>query len=73
VTVLKNGKNVISGSLAEVFSQLEVLEEAGLEAPLVTQVAASMRKSGWALPQGLVRQDALVRAVAELVKVGAHE
>ncbi len=73
VTVLKNGKNVISGSLAEVFSQLEGLGEAGLEAPLVTRVAARLRKSGWALPQGLVRQDELARAVAELLKVGVHE
>jgi hypothetical protein len=64
---------VISGSLAEVFSRREVLVEAGLEAPLVTRVAASMRKSGWALPQGLVRQDELVRAVEELVKGGVHE
>lgn len=73
VTLLKHGKDVISGSLAEVFSRREVLEEAGLEVPLVTRVAASMRKSGWTLPEGLVRQDELVRAVAELVKVGVHE
>jgi len=73
VTVLKNGKDVISGALAKVFSRRDELEEAGLEAPLVTQVAASMLKSGWALPRGLVRQDELVRAVAELVKAGVHE
>jgi len=36
-------------------------------------VAASMRKSGWALPTGLVRQEELVRAVAELVKAGEYE
>ena len=73
VTVLKNGSDVISGWLAEVFSQGERLEEAGLEVPLVSRVAAIMRKSGWALPEGLVRQDELVHAVAELAKVGGHE
>jgi energy-coupling factor transport system ATP-binding protein len=72
VTVLKNGNDVISGSLAEVFSQVERLEEAGLEPPLVPRVADSMQKMGWALPTGLVHQDDLVRAVSALEKAGAH-
>ena len=54
VVVMNSGKVVLDGIPSEVFTNIQELLEAGLEAPLAGEVAALLRERGVALPDGIV-------------------
>jgi energy-coupling factor transport system ATP-binding protein len=68
LTVLQEGRSVLSGTTAEVFSRGELLRAQGLGVPVAVELAEGLRGRGWPLPQGLVHEEELVEALAELVR-----
>lgn len=64
LTVLADGRDVLHGSVGEVFAQGALLRPLNLEPPVVTQVAEGLRAHGWALPAGITDARALIAALA---------
>lgn len=65
VVVMEKGKVKLTGSPAEVFSQVDVLEKTGLEAPLAAKLAFELRKSGEKLPEGIITNEELAKALCQ--------
>lgn len=68
LTVMHQGRSVLSGSTLDVFSQEQVLQGYGLVPPLSVQVAAAMRKKNWPLPRNILTSDMLRRAAEQAVQ-----
>ncbi|TLN09551.1 ATP-binding cassette domain-containing protein, partial [bacterium] len=51
VTVLHEGRDVRTGTAAEIFSEGQQLHDWGLEAPIAVQVADRLRQRGWPVPR----------------------
>lgn len=64
VTVLRQGRVQLAGDVAEVFAQVETLQELGLDVPVVTQLVHGLRAAGWDVPATLFQQEALLNWVA---------
>lgn len=60
LTVLHKGRTLLDGAAEEVYSNVGLLEEHGLEAPLVTRAAARLRELGWEIPRCILRISDLV-------------
>jgi energy-coupling factor transport system ATP-binding protein len=71
LTLLKSGKDVLSGSTQAVFSNQELLSQAGLEPPLVTRVGQRLRNLGWPLPEGVIHSEDLVSLLEQTLAGGA--
>ncbi len=71
LTLLQSGKDVLSGSTPEVFSNQELLYQAGLEPPLVTRVGLRLRRLGWPLPEGVIHSGDLVTLLEQTLAGGA--
>ncbi|MDZ4159100.1 MAG: ATP-binding cassette domain-containing protein, partial [Anaerolineaceae bacterium] len=69
VTVLNEGRDIVTGSTADIFSQTERLKTLGMEPPLVTLVAEGLRGLGWQIPAGITSGDVLVQQL-ECVMAG---
>lgn len=67
VTVLQEGRNVRTGSAAEIFSEGKTLHDWGLEAPIAVQVADLLRARGWPVPLEAITTEKLVAAMTGLV------
>ena len=63
VVVMHQGKIVMTGTPAEVFSRPKELEKLSLEAPFAACVAAELRQHGVKLPDGIVKDEDLVGAL----------
>lgn len=72
VTVLDRGKDVMQGSAEGVFSAVEQLESFGLEPPLVSKVAATLRDRGWPLPPCTLRVEGLLSCVSRILEAGSE-
>jgi len=59
VIVLDNGKVVLTGSPAQVFSQVDRLKELGLDAPLAAEVACQLRAAGLDIAPDVITDDQL--------------
>jgi energy-coupling factor transport system ATP-binding protein len=68
LTLLKSGKDVLSGSTSTVFSSEENLRQSGLEPPLVTQVSQRLRAQGWPLPEGVIHSKDLVSFLEQILE-----
>ena len=66
LTLCNRGRDVLSGSVADVFTQSELLQGLGLELPIVAQVVEGFRTRGW--PISMIITDAAV-LVEVLVKI----
>ncbi|MGI6262768.1 MAG: energy-coupling factor transporter ATPase [Succiniclasticum sp.] len=64
IVVMKKGKILFQGTPKEVFSRVDELEELGLEAPLAAKVASELRKAGIPLPDGIITNEELAKALA---------
>lgn len=71
VTVLHEGRDVRTGTAAEIFSEGQQLHDWGLEAPIAVQVADRLRKRGWPVPREAITTEGLVAAMSGLVTVEA--
>ncbi|MDR3572503.1 MAG: energy-coupling factor transporter ATPase [Anaerolineaceae bacterium] len=67
LTVVNNGRDVMSGSTRQIFSQSDRLKELGLEPPIVTRVSDGMRKQGWPLSAGITTRAVLIEEVGQLM------
>jgi energy-coupling factor transport system ATP-binding protein len=66
VIVMDEGKIVMQGTPREVFTQVEELKKYRLDVPQVTELAYELRKSGLAIPEGILTVDELVREITSL-------
>ena len=65
VIVMDQGRIVMQGKPAEVFSRVEELQALHLEAPLAATVAADLRRAGLNLPQGIITNEELAEALCQ--------
>ena len=68
LTLLKSGKDVLSGPNSAVFSNQDILSQAGLVPPLVTRVGLGLRQRGWPLPEGVIHADDLVNLLEQTLQ-----
>jgi len=66
VFVMDNGKVAMEGTPRDIFSQVEKLKELRLDVPQVTLLAHEFKKSGLALPDGILTKEELVEALMKL-------
>lgn len=68
VIVMDHGKVVMQGTPREVFSHVEELKSYRLDVPQATLVAHELKKSGLALPDGILSNEERVEALEKLKK-----
>lgn len=66
VFVIDDGDLVMQGTPKEIFSQVETLQEYGLDVPQVTEVAYLLRKEGVDLPADILTIEEMVGAICQL-------
>jgi ABC-type multidrug transport system ATPase subunit len=70
VFVMEHGHVVMEGTPREIFSRVEEIKKYRLDVPQVTELAYELRKSGLAIPEGLLTVEELIEAL-EAFKKGA--
>ena len=65
VFVMDQGKIAMQGTPREIFSQVEKLKELRLDVPQVTLLAYELKKSGVALPDGILTVEELTQALLQ--------
>ena len=63
VFVMDKGKIAMEGTPREIFSQVEKLKSLRLDVPQVTLLAHELKKSGLAIPEGILTREELVKAI----------
>lgn len=63
VIVMKHGKVVLDGNPHEVFSQVELLKELGLDVPIAAQVAEKLRQKNYSIPSQVISGSELAEAL----------
>jgi len=63
VVAMQEGQVALQGPPSEVFSQVQELRELGLDIPSHLELASRLRAAGLDLPDGLVDEEALARAI----------
>lgn len=66
VFVMDSGHIVLEGTPREIFSQVDILKQYGLDVPQVTLLAHELKKSGVELPDGILTIEELVDALCRL-------
>ena len=59
VVVMKNGKLLHDGTPREIFSQVPMLKELGLDVPVAAEVATKLRLDGVTLSNGIITEEEL--------------
>lgn len=67
VIVMEQGKIVLQGTPRQVFSQVEVLKEIGLDVPQVTELAYRLRAEGLDIPLNVLKVEEMVDAICQLL------
>lgn len=63
VIVMKNGKVVMEGLPAQIFSQVKQLKDLGLDVPVAAEMAYRLRQHNIDIPEGIITDEELVVAV----------
>ena len=63
VIVIDGGKLVLDGKPKEVFSEVDLLKEIGLDVPQVTELSYLLKKDGYNLADGIIGVNELVDAL----------
>ena len=71
VVVVDNGQILTQGTPREVFSQVELLKQAGLDVPQVTELAFELRKAGIELPADILTEEECAAALTMLLEEGS--
>ncbi len=66
IFVMDHGKIAMQGTPKEIFSQVERLQELGLDAPQATILAHKLRKRGIPLPEGILSVEGFTKAYRAL-------
>lgn len=72
VIVMNEGHIEMQGSVAEVFSHAERLQEIGLNVPQITLLADRLRKAGYALPEQIYTVKYAAQAIQNLIGGGGN-
>ena len=67
VIVMHQGGILADGSPREVFSQVELLRQAGLDVPQTTELLYELRKRGWPVPIDALTPEECAEAIAKLL------
>jgi len=67
LTLCNRGKDILSGTVQEVFTQSELLQDLGLELPVVAQVVEGFRMRGWPIPMTITDVGVLVEVLAKIL------
>ena len=70
VLVIDDGELLLDGTPREVFSQVELLERVGLEAPQATRLLYELTEAGLSLPLGCIGTEECAEALLGLWKAG---
>ena len=70
VVVMREGGILTDGSPREVFSQVELLRQAGLDVPQTTDLLYRLRQSGWDVPLDALTPEECAEAIAAALKNG---
>ncbi len=71
IIILKEGRIVLSGTPAEIFSHPEQVESSGLVLPFFPQLFVSLNRKGWRLPIGIFEIKEAVRLILKEVSGSA--
>ena len=71
VVVVDNGQILTQGTPRKVFSQVELLKQAGLDVPQVTELAFELRKAGIELPADILTEEECAAALTMLLEEGS--
>ncbi len=66
VIVMEQGKIVLQGTPRQVFSQVKVLKEIGLDVPQVTELAYRLKAEGLDIPLDVLKVEEMVDAICRL-------
>ena len=66
--VMNHGQNVMNGTPAEVFSQVELLRSVGLSVPETTELLYALRADGFDLPLDALSIDQCAQALYDRIK-----
>lgn len=70
LTVFDQGRNVLTGSTADLFARPEILERHGIEAPAAARAAAALRAKGWPVPVPVLTLEELSMYAAQVRSMG---
>ena len=68
VLVMEKGNIIADGTPKEVFPQVELLKQAGLDVPVTTQLLFELNKSGCNLPLDALSTEECAQALFDLLK-----
>ena len=68
VVVVDNGRILIQGTPAEVFSHIELLRQHRLDVPQAVELADMLRRAGLDLPSDILTPEQCAQAIAELLR-----
>lgn len=66
VAVMDQGKLIMDGPPGEIFSQTEIIKEAGLDIPVATQLAGELKQRGFPVNPGILHVEELVSNLCQL-------
>jgi energy-coupling factor transport system ATP-binding protein len=73
LTLCNRGRDVLSGSVADVFTKSELLQDLGLELPIVAQVVEGFRTRGWPISMTITDAAVLVEVLVKILGVVKDE
>ena len=68
IAVMSHGKLIMNGNCKEVFSEKEMLTEAGLDVPEITNTVHALRKKGIDIPKSIYTVDGALNAIREYLQ-----
>jgi energy-coupling factor transport system ATP-binding protein len=68
-TLFKNGKVLLSGEIAELFNQKEILHEAGMDQPIAMKAAGILRERGLPIPANVLTVEDLMTSLTHYMGV----
>ncbi len=66
IIVMDHGKVVLEGTPREVFTEVELLKNYGLDVPQMTELAYRLRKGGLNIPADILTTEEMVKALCQL-------
>lgn len=68
VAVMEDGRLAAQGTPREVFAQVDLLMQCGLDVPEITKLAHRLRKDGLKLPEGILTVEEMAQALRQMQK-----
>lgn len=68
ILVLANGRLLMAGSTAEVFSRSSELQQVGLDVPQMTALMLALREKGWDVPKYAMNVDEAFQAIRSVLR-----